>query len=95
MSKRYRTRVTVTLEILPGGEPWILVKGTWGWFKLPGSAPVAKLVEGALAHWQGRVSPRMQATTWVLVRAEDLDEVRRLRALSPGRGRDPGADAGS
>ena len=63
-SKRPCAQIVVSL--LPGSEPWILVRHQSGSFKLPMHADVAELLEGALKGWtqtppdRGRGEPNVR-----------------------------------
>jgi hypothetical protein len=78
--RRTRARVQVVLELMPGAEPWLLVKHEKGHFKLPPHASVVEIWQGAVDRW-GTTCPRPLASSEPTVRVR-LSEWRELEALA-------------
>ena len=80
-----RKPVQVTLTLMPGSEPWVLVRHSKGWFKLPGIASAAELLEGACAGWlgtrsrrtAGEATVRVPMSTWAELEASKGADARR------------------
>lgn len=75
--RRSRRKVQVVLEVMPGAEPWVLVKHSRGHFKVPGSVEALVLVEGALAAWGSTPTTTREGQLYVRV---PLSELTRLQA---------------
>jgi hypothetical protein len=39
------------IKLLPGTEPWVLIRSRKGTFKLPLNAPIEELLDGVISGW--------------------------------------------
>ncbi len=79
-----RPKKQVVLSILPGAEPWVLVRHAGGYFKLPGTCSALELVTGALEGWRWREQLMADSELWVRV---PLADAQLLAAIKRGRER--------
>lgn len=81
-----RPRVQVVLSLLPGAEPWVLVKHQHGHFRLPAHSSALEVVEGALAKWGSTPRPSSSSETYIRVPMRLWRDLER----AAGRGALPG-----
>lgn len=70
MSRMFRPatgRHQVTIKLLPGAEPWLLVTHPLGSFKLPAEAACGELLRGVCEAWSGSNYRARTATPMVRV----------------------------
>lgn len=78
-----RKRVQVLLSVMPGSEPWLLVRHAKGWFKVPATAKAWEIYEGAVEGWRQRDTRSAEGSLWVRVPLELALQVDALKKRTP------------
>ncbi len=52
MATSQRQWVQCELKLLPGAEPWVMVRHRNGCFKLPLDAPLSEAIQGVVSGWK-------------------------------------------
>ena len=74
-----RKKVAVTLTLMSGKEPWIHVQHATGWFRVPADVSLLLVHQGVIEGWNQERRQAPRAPTWIRIRAEELEELRRRR----------------